>query len=484
MASVNKVILIGNLGRDPETRYTTGGDAVTNINIATTDAWKDKNGEKQEKTEWHRVVLFGRQAEIAGEYLKKGRPVYIEGRLQTRKYTDKDGVEKYATEIVGRPHAAARRPRRRQRRRRRLRRRRERRRSPRKRRDGRRRQAGRRRQEPRGRQLRRRHSFLTNTHGAGPAGRAGAAGYAGCASLPVLPITPPPRQTSPVVENEVLPRRRRPLRRLEHRPGTIVGLQRNAARGVGHPVPGLGAQRRQRRRVGRRPGDPVHRLRVDDGPVQQRMVVPLHGDQRVALEVLGGDEPRQVGAVAHAADPQPLALSERVVGEAVMAADDRAVGRLDRPRRPRQVAGEEIAERPLADEADPGRILLGPGRDALAPGDGADFALGQFPDREQHRCQLLLRQLVQEVALVLGRVGALQQFHAPPGAAHAGVVAGGDVVGAERARMIQERAELDLAVAQHVGVRRAPGPILARGTARTRARGTRPRSSRPRARCR
>ena len=101
MASVNKVILIGNLGRDPETRYTTGGDAVTNLNIATSEQWKDKSGEKQEKTEWHRVVLFGRQAEIAGEYLKKGRSVYIEGRLQTRKYTDKDGVEKYSTEIVG-----------------------------------------------------------------------------------------------------------------------------------------------------------------------------------------------------------------------------------------------------------------------------------------------------------------------------------------------------------------------------------------------
>ena len=101
MASVNKVILIGNLGRDPETRYTTGGDAVTNLRIATTETWKDKSGEKQEKTEWHTVVLFGRQAEIAGEYLKKGRSVYIEGRLQTRKYTDKDGVEKYATEVVG-----------------------------------------------------------------------------------------------------------------------------------------------------------------------------------------------------------------------------------------------------------------------------------------------------------------------------------------------------------------------------------------------
>src|SRR5256885_232097 len=101
MASVNKVILIGNLGRDPETRYTTGGDAVTNLNIATSEQWKDKSGEKQERTEWHRVVLFGRQAEVAGEYLKKGRSVYIEGRLQTRKYTDKDGVEKYSTEIVG-----------------------------------------------------------------------------------------------------------------------------------------------------------------------------------------------------------------------------------------------------------------------------------------------------------------------------------------------------------------------------------------------
>jgi single-strand DNA-binding protein len=101
MASVNKVILLGNLGRDPETRYTTGGDAVTNLSIATSEQWKDKNGEKQERTEWHRVVLFGRQAEIAGEYLKKGRSVYIEGRLQTRKYTDKDGIEKYSTEVVG-----------------------------------------------------------------------------------------------------------------------------------------------------------------------------------------------------------------------------------------------------------------------------------------------------------------------------------------------------------------------------------------------
>src|SRR5215468_11011571 len=100
MASVNKVILIGNLGRDPETRYMPEGGAITNISIATTDKWKDKNGEMQEKTEWHRVAFFGKLAEIAGEYLKKGSQVYVEGRIQTRKYTDKDGVEKYATEII------------------------------------------------------------------------------------------------------------------------------------------------------------------------------------------------------------------------------------------------------------------------------------------------------------------------------------------------------------------------------------------------
>jgi single-strand DNA-binding protein len=100
MASVNKVILIGNLGRDPETRYLPDGGAVTNVSVATTDVWKDKSGEKQERTEWHRVAFFGRLAEIAGEYLKKGSPVYIEGRLQTRKWQDKDGQDRYTTEIV------------------------------------------------------------------------------------------------------------------------------------------------------------------------------------------------------------------------------------------------------------------------------------------------------------------------------------------------------------------------------------------------
>lgn len=101
MASVNKVIIIGNLGRDPEVRYAPSGAAICNVAIATSRQWKDKtSGERQEETEWHRVVFYDRLAEIAGEYLKKGRPVYVEGRLKTRKWTDKDGVEKYTTEII------------------------------------------------------------------------------------------------------------------------------------------------------------------------------------------------------------------------------------------------------------------------------------------------------------------------------------------------------------------------------------------------
>lgn len=100
MASVNKAILVGNLGKDPEVRYMPGGEAVANITLATTDTWKDKSGTKQEKTEWHRVSFFGRQAEVVGEYLKKGSQVYIEGRIQTRKWQDKDGQDRYTTEIV------------------------------------------------------------------------------------------------------------------------------------------------------------------------------------------------------------------------------------------------------------------------------------------------------------------------------------------------------------------------------------------------
>ena len=100
MASVNKVILVGNLGRDPETRYMPSGDAITNITIATTDSWKDKaTGEKRDATEWHRIAFFGKLAEIAGQYLKKGSQVYVEGSLRTRKWQDKDGQERYTTEI-------------------------------------------------------------------------------------------------------------------------------------------------------------------------------------------------------------------------------------------------------------------------------------------------------------------------------------------------------------------------------------------------
>ena len=97
---VNKVILIGNLGADPEVRFTPGGQAVANFRIATSDTWNDKNGHKQERTEWHRIVVWGKLAELCGEYLKKGRQCYVEGRLQTREWTDKEGRKNYTTEVV------------------------------------------------------------------------------------------------------------------------------------------------------------------------------------------------------------------------------------------------------------------------------------------------------------------------------------------------------------------------------------------------
>jgi single-strand DNA-binding protein len=101
MAAINKVILIGNLGKDPEVRYTPNGNAICNVSVATTRTWKDKTtGDKQEETEWHRVVFYDRLAEIAGEYLKKGRPIYVEGRLKTRKWQNKEGQDVYTTEII------------------------------------------------------------------------------------------------------------------------------------------------------------------------------------------------------------------------------------------------------------------------------------------------------------------------------------------------------------------------------------------------
>ena len=100
MAGLNKVLLMGNLGRDPEVRFTTGGQSVANFSIATNETWKDKNGQVQEKTEWHKIVVWGKLAELCGEYLKKGRQAFIEGRLQTREWTDKEGKKNYSTEIV------------------------------------------------------------------------------------------------------------------------------------------------------------------------------------------------------------------------------------------------------------------------------------------------------------------------------------------------------------------------------------------------
>ena len=98
--SVNKVILVGRLGKDPETRYMTNGEAVTNVTLATSENWKDKSGEKQERTEWHNLVFYRRLAEIAGEYLKKGSQIYVEGKIQTRKWQDKEGKDRYTTEII------------------------------------------------------------------------------------------------------------------------------------------------------------------------------------------------------------------------------------------------------------------------------------------------------------------------------------------------------------------------------------------------
>lgn len=98
--SVNKVILVGNLGKDPEIRYMPGGEAVAAVTLATTDKWKDKSGEKQEKTEWHNLTFFGRQAEIAGEYLRKGSQIYVEGRITTEKWQDKEGKDRYTTKII------------------------------------------------------------------------------------------------------------------------------------------------------------------------------------------------------------------------------------------------------------------------------------------------------------------------------------------------------------------------------------------------
>ena len=405
MASVNKVILIGNLGRDPETRYTTGGDAVTNLNIATTETWKDKSGEKQEKTEWHRVVLFARLAEIAGEYLKKGRPVYIEGRLQTRKYTDKDGVEKYATEIVadrmqllgGREGGGSggdtefsggggRRESQR---------------------------AERRRQAAASRAAAARLRRPTISTTTSRSRRIAAVSHSRLRVGGRLADHAAAEANVAVVEHEVLPRRRCPLRRGECRRGS----DRRAAtrRGTEHPASGnaswrqappmtagpAACRRSNASTARRRPSD-----RAADGRAPARQ--SAHCARSPWLRrTRASRAPSRVPPMR-----SPCRWPERVIRHAVVAADDVAVARLDRAGDSRQVAREEIAKRPLADEADSGRILLRPGRDSLAPGDRTNVALRQFAQRKQHRRQLLLRQLVQEIALVLRRIRRLQQLHA------------------------------------------------------------------------
>jgi hypothetical protein len=332
MASVNKVILIGNLGRDPETRYTTGGDAITNLNIATSEQWKDKSGEKQEKTEWHRVVLFGRQAEIAGEYLKKGR-------RSTSKAADAQGRGQRTASSGGdrnrrRPHAllgvaeapgaattsaAALAP--------------ERSRSRHAGAGGGAKSGGGAWLNPTTSAATSRSKARSSSVGSGGAsgiyspgrmgakpnsrptpepiacGRPGAACHlVRCADLGAQrhgDHTPAEAHVA-VVEREILPRRGRPLRRVEERACAAVFAQLDTAHRIGHPVSGLGAKAREHRIAGTRACNPVQILRVDVRPVEQGMLVSLHDDERVARAILVRDEPRQVATLLRPAIPPPL----------------------------------------------------------------------------------------------------------------------------------------------------------------------------------
>jgi hypothetical protein len=177
----------------------------------------------------------------------------------------------------------------------------------------------------------------------------------------------------------------------------------------------------------------------------------LHHDERVALEILGRDEPRRLSAAPLAADAEAAALAERVALEAAVAPEEVALDRLDGPRAPRQPGADEVAERPLADEADAGRVALGGDGQAALPRDRADRRLPQPADREQAGGQLLRGERMKEVALVLGLVRSAKE---PAGRADPGVVAGRELLGAEPLRVLERDAELDLAVAEHVGVGR------------------------------
>ena len=206
-------------------------------------------------------------------------------------------------------------------------------------------------------------------------------------------------------------------------------------------------------RAGRPACDPVRRGRRNARAVQRRVVRPLHDDQRIAREVFRGHEPRPIGRALAPADAEPAALAQRVALEAAVAADDFAVGRLDRAGPAREPAAHEIAERALADEADAGGIPFVRDRQAPLAGDAPHLRLAQASDREFAGRELPGIERVQEIALVLAAVDAAQQ----PPAVGAGVMAGRETLGAEPARVVERDAELDLAVAEHVRVRRPPG---------------------------
>src|SRR5215471_10980268 len=206
--------------------------------------------------------------------------------------------------------------------------------------------------------------------------------------------------------------------------------------------------------------DPVHCFEINCARVEARIVVPLHNHQRIAREVLRGNEPRLVASATGSAHAKPLALSERVIGEAMMPAENLSLRRLDGPRLARQIAREKIAERALANEADACRVLLGEGRNALLARDRPYLALGQVAKRKHCGSELFLRELVQKVGLILARVDRPQQLHMLVVAAQPPVVPGSYGFRAERARVIKKRLELDLVVAENVWVGRSAGAVF------------------------
>src|SRR5215472_11639758 len=260
-----------------------------------------------------------------------------------------------------------------------------------------------------------------------------------------------------IVKDQILAWRRRPLRGIEDRAPAPVSECLQSASCLGHAIARLGGEHAMRR--WRRSRDPMHGLEVDRNRIEARIVVTLYDHERIAREILRGNEPRRVASARRPAHAESLALSERVVGEPVMSADNLAFGRFDRPGLARQIAGQKIAERALADEADACRVLLGEGRNTLLARDRPYVALGQLAERKHRGSELFLRELVQEVGLVLARVDRPQQLHAIAVVAKSRVVTRGDGFGAERARVIEKRLELDLVVAKDVGIGRSSGAI-------------------------